>query len=175
MFVVIVVDECFGDLSHIVLVSLERMRIPPFDTDRVSAENVFAPVDVHGEFLLQRSLRHIDLGNLVTVRRVDEYLPVDYVNVPTRVHGHAVTSSLPESKHTIRMQVGLNRNNAIPESPRIDKKHSLAFIDGRGVKPTFPRPHQNSNTATKAAISKPHRSSIRKAERGVDEDWKIAY
>ena len=118
------------------------MRIPPFDTDRVSAEDVFAPVDVHGEFRLQRSLRHIDLGNLVTVRRVDEYLPVGYVNVPTHVHGHALASSLPESKRTIRMLVGLKRNNAIPESPRIDKKHSLAFIDGRGVKPTFPRPHQ---------------------------------
>jgi hypothetical protein len=43
-------DERIGDYALIDLASLERIRIPAFDTDRVSAENVFGPVDVHGKF-----------------------------------------------------------------------------------------------------------------------------
>ena len=45
---------------------------------------------------LQRSLRHIDLRNLMPVLRVDKDLPVGDVDIPPRIDGYALASSLRE-------------------------------------------------------------------------------
>ena len=45
---------------------------------------------------LQRPLRHIDLGNLMAVLRVDKDLPIRNVNVTVHIHSHALASSLRE-------------------------------------------------------------------------------